>query len=102
MIIVNTTFVLHPDTETEILSWIRGSYDKSASHAGALSPGMLTRILANNHGDDCVSYAMHISFPDLSTATKWNEGVGESLRWLLSQRWGERALTFHTYLEVIE
>lgn len=102
MIIVNTTFVLNPAVESEILSWVRHAYDQSALHAGALAPGMLTRVLSRPHGDDCVTYAMHITFPDTETARRWNEGVGESLRQLLSRRWGEHALTFHTYLEVIE
>lgn len=102
MIIVNTTFVLHPGIESEMLDWVRHTYDNSAQHAGSTAPGMLTRVLAQPHGDDCVTYAMHIAFPDMESARKWNEGVAESLRRLLSKRWGERALTFHTYLEVVE
>lgn len=102
MIIVNTTFVLHHDAADEIVAWMRDAYARSAARSGAVSPAMLTRILANACDDDNESYAMHITFPDMTTARKWNEGVAESLRALLSQRWGERALTFHTYLEVIE
>ncbi len=102
MIIVNTTFVLHPGVEAELLQWIRRTYDQSAIHAGAVSPGMLTRVLTNAHSDDCVTYAMHNTFAEAGSAKKWNEGVGESLRRLLARRWGEKALTFHTYLEVIE
>lgn len=102
MTIVNTTFVIHPGCEADILQWIRQTYDKSAVHAGAVAAGMLTRVLTDAHGADCATYAMHNTFPDPASARKWNEGVGASLRHLLSQRWGERALTFHTYLEVVE
>lgn len=102
MIIVNTTFVLHPSIEQEVLSWIKNSYDRSAQSNGSLGPGMLTRIISDATPADGEAYALHINFPDLAAAQRWNEGVGNSLRSILAKRHGENALTFHTYLEVME
>lgn len=95
MIIVNTTFCLHPDTEAEILSWIKSAYIPSAVKCGAQEHTLLTKVIEAPDP----TYALHISFPSLETAKKWNQGVGKSLRDILAKRHGERALTFHTLLE---
>lgn len=100
MIILNTTFhIARPDIE-EVVTWIRNSYIPAALHAGLSSP-MLTRIIGSV-ADGCESYALHLQAPDLALAEKWNTGVGASLRAILGKRYGERALTFFTYLEILE
>lgn len=99
MVIVNTTFCLHPEIKDEVLSWIKSSYIPSAKKCGAESE-MLTRVLVDAP-DGTLSYALHITFPTLEQAQKWNGGVGDSLRHILAQRYGERALTFHTLLEIM-
>ncbi len=99
MVIVNTTFCLHPEIKDDVLKWIKSSYIPSADKSGAVSD-MLTRVLVDNP-DGTLSYALHITFPTLEQAQKWNGGVGDSLRRILAQRYGERALTFHTILEIM-
>lgn len=73
---------------------------QSAKKCGSCAQ-MLTHILSpDEDGNEC--YALHLSFPDLASAENWNEGVGRSMRKIMSDRWGEKALTFCTYMEVIE
>lgn len=96
MIIVNTTFCLHPDTEAEVLSWIDNAYLPSARKYGSTS-SMLTQVL----NADSPTYALHVNFPTLEEAVRWCNGVGAQLRDILAKRYGERALTFHTMLKVV-
>lgn len=101
MIIVNTTFCLHTDIEHPILEWMRNVYLPSAIKCGAIGDELLTRIVSDEEDETC-SYALHINFNTMEEARHWNEGVGQSLRQILNERWGEKALTFHTYLETID
>lgn len=102
MIIVNTTFVVYQSIAEEICHWIKNTYLASASKY-CVKPEMplLAKVLSYTDLDTS-TYAIHIYFENIEKARKWNEGVGASLRKLLADRWGERALTFDTYLEVIE
>lgn len=100
MIILNTTFHIASAEIPEVLAWIRKSYIAAALHAGFTSP-MLTRIVGTV-ADGCESYALHLHAPDIAMAEKWNSGVGASLRDLLAKRYGEKVLTFFTYLEIVE
>lgn len=100
MVILNTTFVLHIASTEAVVDWIRRTYMESAKKCGACGQ-MLTHILSPiEDGSEC--YALHLTFPELAAAEKWNEGVGKSLRKIMNDRWGEKALTFCTYMEVIE
>lgn len=100
MIILNTTFHIATTDAPAVLDWIRKSYIPAALHAGLSSP-LLTRIIGTV-AEGCESYALHLHATDFATAEKWNLGVGASLRGILAKRYGERALTFFTYLEIVE
>ena len=99
MTILNTTFHVDKSVEVEVLGWIRNSYVKAAEAAGLYAP-MLTRILTDT-AEGC-AYALHLSADTTESARRWNNGPGAALRRILSGRYGERALTFTTYLEVLE
>ena len=102
MIIVNTTFHIHRSIEQEMLKWIRRAYAGSAIRAGANEQYLLTRILAGDQDTEGESYALHLTFPTLEAASKWDKGVGESLARIMTERWGAKALSFRTYLEIID
>ncbi len=95
MIIVNTTFCLHPDSEAEILNWIKSAYIPSAIKCGAQEQTLLSKVIEATDP----TFALHITFPTIELAKKWNQGVGQNLRDILAKRHGERALTFYTLLE---
>jgi len=100
MIILNTTFHIALSDAPKVVDWIRNSYIPAALHAG-LSDPLLTRIIGSV-AEGCESFALHLHAPDFATAEKWNLGVGSSLRAILTGRYGERALSFFTYLEIME
>ncbi|MCM1451608.1 MAG: DUF4286 family protein [Clostridium sp.] len=95
MIIINTTFVLDPSIADAALEWIRNTYAASAPQKA----GMLARVLANE-GEG--AYALHLSFPDMGQARDWDERLGAPLRHSIVKLWGEKALSFCTYLETVE
>lgn len=100
MIILNTTFHIALPDVADVVAWIRKTYIPAALHSRLTSP-LLTRIIGTV-ADGCESYALHLHAPDFAAAEKWNRGPGASLRAILANRYGERALTFFTYLEVVE
>lgn len=102
MVIVNTTFVMHPDVSNDVLAWIKSAYLASAIYCGAFAEHTFIAKILADISPDTISYAVHVGFEDKESAQKWCEGVGASLRRKLSERWGERAVAFHTYLEQVE
>ncbi len=102
MIIVNTTFVLKEDICNDALDWIKKVYLASAVHCGAVTDQTLFVKVLVDTSPDTSTYAIHIGFQNIANAEKWGEGPGASLRKILSDRWGEKAVCFHTYLEPIK
>lgn len=100
MIIVNTSFHIALADVMPVVDWIKKTYIPAALHCGMTSP-MLTRIIGTV-ADGCESYALHLCAVDMATAEKWNNGPAASLRAILARRYGDRALTFYTYLETVE
>lgn len=92
--------MLNLEVEEEVLKWIRDSYVPCAERCGASSGAMLARVLDANPGG--AAYAVHMSFPCASDAADWNEGAGETMRTILFRRYGDKALTFTSYLEPLE
>lgn len=100
MIIYNTTFVVHPEVEAAALDWIKNTYKTAAISKGGAQGAMLTRILA--YADDAISYALHLEFDDIEAAENWDSGLGASFRKILATKWGDKVLTFQTYMEKVE
>lgn len=100
MIILNTTFHVAEDEADAVLFWIRKSYIPAALYSGLTDP-MLTRIV-DSVAEGCVSFALHLHAADIDAARRWDNGPGAALRAILAKRYGERALTFSTYLEILQ
>ena len=102
MTIINTTFIIDPSLRHDVLAWIKNTYIASAIHSQALEQKtIMTKILSHpEDGSEC--YALHLCFDSLSQATDWDTRLGEKLRKKITERWGQQALAFHTYMEVIE
>lgn len=98
--ILNTTFMLHPDIEDDVLQWIRDSYIACAIKCGAREDTMLARVLDAN--PDGAAYALHIHFDNAADAAKWNDGTGQAMRAILARRFGDKALTFTSFLQPLQ
>ncbi len=102
MTIINTTFVADKSVENDVLDWIRSTYIKSARRDDRTEyPNFVARVSEAPDPGTAV-FAAHITFPDHDTARRWDEKFGSRLRLIAAQRWGEKALSFSTYLHVIE
>lgn len=102
MIIINTTFVTDLSVRDEVLEWIRNTYILSAVHRHAIqSRTILTKILGGTEADT-ESYALHLWFETIELATDWDNRLGVRLRAKLNERWRDKAMAFHTYMEVTE
>lgn len=102
MTIINTTFILSLSVESEVLDWIRSTYVASARRPDREPyPHILAR-LGQSPDPESTGVAVHITFPDNDIASAWDEKYGARLRQIAHQRWGEKALSFATYLHVIE
>lgn len=102
MTIINTTFIIEQSKVRDVLDWIKTTYIPSATHGHALKENtLLTRVL-NQQDEDSQCYAVHLWFDSMEQATEWDIRLGSRLRTKLSERWGEKVLAFHTYMEVTE
>lgn len=95
MIVINTTFVLDPSVALAALDWIKTTYAASAPSG----IGMLAKIISN---EDSGGYALHLSFENMEEALEWDRRHGVPLRQKLTEFWGEKALSFCTFLEVVQ
>lgn len=86
--------MLDPAISAAALDWIRDTYAASAPSG----VGMLARIISN---EDSGGYALHLSFENMEAALEWDRAHGSPLRQKLTGFWGEKALSFCTFLEVI-
>ena len=59
---------------------------------------MLTRIVTDE-GEG--GYALHLTFDDMDAARAWDDAHGAPMRCELTDRWGERELSFCTFLETV-
>jgi hypothetical protein len=101
MIIINTTFHVEDTIKNEFVEWLRNTYKPRAMASGIFTSPSLSAILAD-HGDGASAYAYQMQTPTLKQAIEWHDNQGDQLRREMSERWGQRALFFTTYLETID
>lgn len=102
MTIINTTFIVGHAVETEVLDWLRSTYVCSARRPDRMPYPHLLARLGQSPDPESTGLAVHITFPDSDTASAWDEKYGVRLREIALKRWGEKALSFATYLHIIE
>lgn len=102
MTIINTTFIIDSTLSHEVLAWIKNTYIASAIHSQALEQKIIMTKILGHTDDNSESYAVHICFDTMLQAADWDTRLGEKLRKKITERWGQKALAFHTYMKVIE
>lgn len=100
MTILNTTFIIERNLETEFTEWLRNVYVPAASASGTFASSRLARVISNED-PMAVSIACELKAESLSEAVKWHDVTAALLRDDMNARWGERALFFSTYLKEI-
>lgn len=100
MIIINTTFVTEKNLCNDLLQWIRDTYVSSAIYCNALRNKVLITKILNRIKDGSESFAVHLWFETIEEASDWDNKLGSRLRAKLQDHWGQKAMAFHTYMEV--
>lgn len=99
MIIHNITFCVDKILAREFLEWIKDEYIPAAESDG-LEIQALARVMAN--ADPAAdSYALQLLAQGLGDVKRWTQGRGEELDRLISERWGQRVVSFTTNLQVL-
>ena len=101
MILINTTFHIHCSLRPDFVKWLRERYEPEATRSGVVSNPKAMRVLGGNDADG-MSFASQLECASLSDAKKWHDGEGAVLREEMHRLWGDKALFFTTYLEVID
>lgn len=99
MILLNTTFYVHPSVEDDFLSWVRNTYIPSALASGLSGPELC--LLLADVGEGVSGYALHLYAESLSDAEGWHDGDGGNIRSGFMCRYGEKMLSFSTYMELL-
>ena len=93
--------MVHCTVARAFVQWLRDFYvPQSLGHA-LIDKARVARVLGGND-PDAVSYAVQYECPSLADARRWHDSEGAALRHDMHSRWGQKALFFTTYLEVLE
>ncbi len=99
MIILNTSFYIHPDFEGDFAEWIMTTYLPSALSAGLTDPQM--SLILTKVDEAMTGFALQLRCNDIIQAERWHDGDGGRLRSEFLDKKGEKALCFTTYMENI-
>lgn len=99
MILVNTSFYIHPCHEDDFKAWVDTHYLPAVNQAGFTDSCL--SIILTDVGDEIVPYALQFKASTLEAAERWMETEGERLRNEFMGSRGEQALCFHTYMEIV-
>lgn len=100
MYILNTTFAILRDIRPEFEKWVREVYIPAALQSGILAEPRLARVMTNED-PRAISLACEFKCESISEAVRWHDETAVLLRDDMTARWGERAMFFTTYLEVL-
>lgn len=101
MYIYNTSFHISDSVKHDFLAWLRSDYIPQAVASGLFTNQQLNRILTEI-SPDTTSYALQFTTPDLDRASDWDETAGAMLKQQMFRRFGEHALSFVTFMEIID
>lgn len=99
MIILNTTFYIHPSIESEFLLWIKKEYVPAALVARLEEPQLA--VILTEVGEDVTGYAFQLKASCKQEAEAWHDGEGASLRDRFIGRYGQKAIFFSTYMGLL-
>lgn len=100
MYILNTTFIVVDNRVQEFIDWARETYLPALSQAGIFSSPRMARVLQQVE-PGATSIAIQATADTLENATRWHDETAALLRDDLRARFGEHALFFTTYMELL-
>lgn len=100
MILLNTTFHVHPSVDVAFRQWVREKYLPAAERAGVSREPLVSRICGESE-DGGLNYAVQFKSESLDAARRWHDTEAQGLKEALFRLYGERVLHFTTYMEII-
>lgn len=100
MILLNTTFHVHPSVDVAFHQWLREVYLPTAHRAGVSIEPLVSRILGESE-DGGVNYAVQFKTESLDVARRWHDTEAQAMKEKLFRQYGERVLHFTTYMEIL-
>lgn len=101
MLIVNTTYQISEQYESEWKHWVLNEYAPEVIESGILCNPVLLRLLIENE-PGAVSYALQFEVEDLDTLEAWFEQYGKVFQQTLQNRFEDKVMGFTTLMEKIE
>lgn len=98
--IYNTTFVIDRGVTDEFLHWVKAEYLAAVHRSETFSSVLMTRILLEVD-PMTTNFCVQTTSSSLEEATRWHETIGANLIGALTNRLGDRVLTFSTPMEVV-
>ena len=98
MLILNTSFHVHLNFDSEFKEWVRRTYIPSAVKSGLLTSPRFAALLIEVQ-EEWVSYAVSFEAETAENAVEWHDNEGAELRAELHKRFGEGVVFFTTYME---
>lgn len=100
MIIYNITTKVEHNTHPEWLQWMQQSYIPHLMESGYFEDYQLARLLGVDETDG-PTYALQLSLANRVTFNLYQQNMALGHQTMLHSRYGERALSFRSVLEVV-
>lgn len=98
MLLVNTTYHVAANSETEWTEWVKTTYIPAVTQTAMLVNPTLFRLLVDEE-PDTKHYALQFEVADLDTLEAWFESTGKTLQHSMGQVFKEEVLGFTTLME---
>lgn len=101
MITYNTTFMMHPTTEGEFITFMREVYVPGILAEGVLHSPRLKRIEQHSDEDDALSFALSFEAESAEVLGEYLSTSAHRMPTLLVSQFGERVVGFTTLMHEV-
>lgn len=101
MIIYNTTYHIHSQSDTEFIDWIKSRYIPIAIESGLLASPQLALIMSDKK-DEGLSYSLQFKVESMDILEKWYKETGLGLVKELETKFSNHIAGFSTLMSLID
>lgn len=100
MLIVNTTYHVSEDIQTDWIFWVKNEYIPEVIKTNMMvQPRFFHLLIEDEPGN--VSYALQFEVKDLDTLENWFQKYGTEMQVTMSNRFQEKVMGFTTMMETV-
>lgn len=101
MLIVNTTYHVSEEIQTDWIFWVKNEYIPEVTKTNLMTHARFFRLLIEDEPGN-VSYALQFEVKDLDTLENWFQKYGTEMQSTMSNRFQEKVMGFTTMMETVE